>query len=68
MDPDVFWGGLLVAGAAFETYALINSRDGYTLSETTRKLFRVRTRVGRLVFGVAWCAFATWFLFHIVNQ
>jgi hypothetical protein len=65
-SADMVWGGLLVAGAAFEAYALVNGRDGDTLSESTRRWFRVRTRTGAAVFGVGWCAFATWFLFHIL--
>lgn len=67
MTPaDIVWGGLLAAGAAFEVYALRNGRSGDTLSESTRRWFRVRTPAGALVFGVAWCAFALWFLVHIL--
>jgi hypothetical protein len=66
-SADLVWGGLLVAGAAFEAYALANGRDGDTLSERTRSWFRVRTRPGAIVFGIGWCAFATWFLCHILN-
>lgn len=67
-SADLVWGGLLLAGAAFEVYALVNGRDGDTLSERTRSWFRVRTRTGALVFGVAWCVFATWFLLHILTE
>lgn len=66
-SADVVWGGLLAAGAAFEVYALVNGRDGDTLSERTRSWFRVRTRPGAVVFGVTWFVFATWFLFHIIG-
>lgn len=64
---DVIWGGLLAAGAAFEVYALRNGRSGDTLSESTRRWFRVRTKPGALVFGVLWCAFSAWFLVHILS-
>lgn len=66
-DADYIWGGLLLAGAAVEAWALYTLRSGDTLSETTRRLFRVNTRTGRWVFGVAWCGFATWFLFHVIG-
>jgi hypothetical protein len=66
-SADLVWGGLLTAGAAFEVYALANGRDGDTLSERTRSWFQVRTRAGAVVFGAAWCGFATWFLVHILT-
>lgn len=64
---DAVWGGLVVAGAAFEIYALRNGRSGDTLSETTRRTFRVRTTSGRIVFGLAWTGFAVWYLFHVLE-
>lgn len=64
---DLVWGGLLLAGAAFEAYALRNGRDGDTLSETTRRLFRVHTRPGKVVFAAAWLGFAAWYLLHILG-
>lgn len=64
--PDAVWGGLLLVGAAYETYALTNKRSDDTLSETTRRTFRVTTPVGRAVFAVAWTAFSTWFLGHVL--
>ncbi|MFG2747252.1 hypothetical protein ACGFY0_45380 [Streptomyces chartreusis] len=64
---DWVWGGLLTAGAAFEVYALRNGRGGDTLSERTRAWFRVRTRAGAWTFAVAWIAFASWYLVHIIG-
>jgi hypothetical protein len=66
VNPDVVWATLIAAGAAYEAYALISKRSGDTLSETTRKAFRVRTRTGALVFGTLWVSFSTWFLGHIL--
>lgn len=63
---DIVWGSLLLAGAVFEVYALLNARQGDTLSERTRTWFRVRTPLGALVFGFAWCGFAIWYLAHIL--
>lgn len=63
---DIVWAGILAAGAAFEAYALRNGRPGDTLSETTRKVFRVKTKAGALVFGTVWVSFSTWFLGHIL--
>lgn len=66
-SADWVWGGLLAAGAAFEVYALRNGRSGDTLSERTRSWFRVRTLAGRAVFTLAWIAFASWYLVHIIG-
>jgi hypothetical protein len=66
-DADFVWGGLLLAGAAIETWALCTARSGDTLSETTRRAFRVNTRAGRIVFGGAWAGFSVWFLAHILG-
>lgn len=63
---DIIWGGLILAGAGFEAYALRNGRDGDTISEATRRLFRVRTRAGKIVFASAWIGFASWYLGHIL--
>ncbi len=60
------WGGLLLAGAAVEAYALIAKREGDTLSETTRRAFRVETKRGAVAFGVLWTSFSGWFLGHIL--
>ena len=63
---DFVWGGLILAGTAFEVYALRNGRDGDTLSETTRRLFQVRSKAGKIIFTGAWLAFTVWYLFHII--
>ncbi len=60
------WGGLFLAGAAVEAWALLNKRSGDTLSETTRRAFRVRTPAGALAFGVLWSSFSVWFGGHIL--
>lgn len=68
-ESDFVWLGLILAGAAFETYALVNGRKGDTLSETTRSVFRVRTsRTGRRVFAGLWLAFSGWYLVHILHD
>lgn len=65
--PNAVWGALFLAGAAYETFALIDRQDGNTLSETTRRLFRVRNSVvGRWTFGTGWTVFAVWFWGHIL--
>lgn len=66
MNPDIVWGALIAAGVAYEAYTLTTKRSGDTLSETTRKAFRVRTRAGALAFGTLWVSFSTWFLGHIL--
>lgn len=64
---DLAWGGLILVGAAFETYALRNARRGDTLSESTRRWFRVHTKAGALVFGVGWAVFSVWYGWHILS-
>lgn len=67
-DADYIWGGLLLAGAAVEVWALRTAKAGDTLSESTRRWFRIKTsRVGRLVFAAAWAGFSTWYLLHILD-
>ncbi|UOB09055.1 hypothetical protein MQE23_08320 [Streptomyces sp. HP-A2021] len=68
MNPaDAVWGGLILAGAAFEVYALRNARVGDTLSESTRRWFRVHTKAGAVAFAVGWTGFAVWYLAHILD-
>jgi hypothetical protein len=64
---DVVWGGLILAGAGFEVYALRNAREGDTLSESTRRWFRVHTKAGAIVFAVGWVGFSVWYLAHILG-
>ncbi|WP_236244210.1 hypothetical protein [Streptomyces sp. CC210A] len=65
--PDLIWTTLLVLGAAYELYALADTKDGDTLSERVRAWFRVHTHPGRATFAIAWTGFATWFLIHILT-
>jgi len=53
--------------AITEGLALANKRQGDTLSEETRKVFRTRSAAGRIVFGSAWCGFSAWYLGHILK-
>lgn len=64
---DAVWGGLILAGAGFEVYALRNARAGDTLSESTRRWFRVHTKAGAVVFAVSWAAFSLWYGWHILS-
>lgn len=66
-EADLVWGGLVLAGAIFEAYTLANRRPGDTLSETTRRTFRVHTRPGRYAFLVAWAGFSLWYCGHILD-
>lgn len=64
---DLVWGGLILAGAAFEVYALRNARQGDTFSEAVRRWFRVHTKAGAVAFAVAWGGFAVWFAVHVLG-
>lgn len=66
-SADLVWGGIVIAGAAYEGWALVTKRSGDTLSERVRTWFRVRTCTGRAVFTVAWLVFSVWFLIHILS-
>lgn len=67
MDPNIVWGALFAAGGAYEIYAIFNKKNGDTLSERTRTLFRTKTKIGKTVFTAGWVAFSAWFLFHILG-
>jgi hypothetical protein len=67
VDPNIVWGALFAAGGAYEIYTIFNKKNGDTLSERTRSLFRVKTKIGKAVFTTAWLAFSAWFLVHIVG-
>ncbi|WP_329317342.1 hypothetical protein OG723_44095 (plasmid) [Streptomyces sp. NBC_01278] len=65
----IIWTLWTLLFALFETAALVNRRKGDTLSENTRRLFRVRTsKAGRAIFTVGWLGFAGWFLLHILTE
>lgn len=63
---DWVWGGIIAAGGVYEAAALVNKRPGDTLSETTRKAFRVHSVGGKILFGALWISFSSWFLGHIL--
>jgi len=48
--------------------ALDKRRDGSTLSEATRYIYRTDTRFGRCAFVASWLALATWFPIHILKR
>ncbi|OEJ21098.1 hypothetical protein [Streptomyces subrutilus] len=63
------WTLWTVVFAVAETIALVNRREGDTLSETTRRLFRTRTsKAGRAAFAVGWIGFSGWFAIHILSE
>ncbi|MFI9052541.1 hypothetical protein [Streptomyces sp. NPDC053427] len=65
----IVWAVWTALFGLFETWALINKKDGDTLSENTRKLFRTRTsKAGRAIFAVGWMGFSGWFLLHILTE
>lgn len=64
---DAVWGGLLVAGAVFETWALRTARQEATLSASTRRWFRVHTKAGAVCFAVVWTGTGVWYLNHILT-
>ncbi|MET9528242.1 hypothetical protein [Streptomyces coeruleorubidus] len=65
----ILWGGWALFFIVYETIALVSKRDDDTLSENTRRLFRVRTsKAGRAVFTVAVAGGAVWFLLHILTE
>lgn len=65
---DAVWLTILAGGLGYEAWTLYSRDVESTLSETTRRTFRVRTKPGRVLFAVSWSGFALWFLFHIVKE
>lgn len=61
----VLWAAWVAAFFALEIPAVLNAKKGDTLSEQFRLWFRVRYVLGRVVFLVAFYAFAVWFGPHI---
>lgn len=65
----LLWVAWTAAFILVETLALINRREGDTLSENVRALFRTRTsKVGRAIFAVVWFGFSGWFAIHILFE
>ncbi|MFJ5143040.1 hypothetical protein [Streptomyces sp. NPDC088707] len=65
----LLWGSWALFFAIYETVALANKKDDDTLSENTRKLFRVRSsKAGRAIFTVVLGGGAAWFLMHILTE
>lgn len=64
----VVWGFWLLYFVVFETVALIDRREGDTLSENVRKWFRTSTKRGAWTFRLVWITFAVWFYFHIPDM
>ncbi|MEV5049094.1 hypothetical protein AB0N20_32005 [Streptomyces griseoincarnatus] len=65
----LIWAGWTSLFALAETWALMNRKDGDTLSENVRTLFRIRTsKAGRAIFTVGWSGFSVWFLIHILTE
>jgi hypothetical protein len=65
----ILWSAWAAFFVIYETIALANRKDDDTLSENTRRLFRIRTsKVGRAVFTVILGGGAGWFLLHILTE
>jgi hypothetical protein len=63
------WSAWALFFAVYEAIALFNKKDDDTLSENTRKLFRVRSsKAGRAIFTVVLGGGAAWFLLHILTE
>ncbi|KIF04172.1 hypothetical protein PL81_20175 [Streptomyces sp. RSD-27] len=65
----VLWTAWAAFFVVYETITLFNRRGDDTLSENTRRLFRIRTsKAGRAVFTVAVAGGSVWFLLHILTE
>ncbi|MFJ7004134.1 hypothetical protein ACIQWY_29515 [Streptomyces albidoflavus] len=63
------WITWSVLFAIAEGVALANRREGDTLSENVRRLFRTRSsKAGRALFAVGWFGFSGWFGLHILTE
>lgn len=68
MNPDLVWFGTAAFVIFLELVGIIGRKPGDTITEQTRMWWRTDTKLGRIAFGVAWPAFAAWFLWHILWQ
>ena len=67
MNPgDAVWGGLILAGAAVETYALRTAQQEATLSAATRRWCRVHTKAGKVLFVGGWVGVSAWWIHHVI--
>lgn len=62
------WGAILAIAGAVEVYGIAAPNADDTLSEFTRWAFATDTTPGRVIFGLGWLGFASWFLVHILND
>ncbi|MFC9457444.1 hypothetical protein [Streptomyces sp. NPDC056983] len=63
------WAYIWTAWTAVFVIALANKRDGDTLLENFRRLFRTRkSKAGRAVFAFGWFGFSGWFAIHILTE
>lgn len=58
------WAVLFAAGTVAEV-ASLRRRDGATLSETTRALYRTHTPLGRAAFVTSWTGLSVWLVPHV---
>ena len=61
----ILWLLWLVAFAVLEGYTIRSKRKGDTLSETTRRWFGTKTKLGRWVWIASFGLFSAWFVVHI---
>ncbi|MFI8206737.1 hypothetical protein [Streptomyces sp. NPDC085937] len=65
----LLWGAWALFFVIYEAIALANKKDDDTLSENTRKLFRIRrSKAGRALFTVILGGGAVWFMLHILTE
>lgn len=65
----LLWTAWAAFFVVYETITLLNRRDDDTLSENTRRLFRIRTsKAGRAIFTIALAGGSVWFLLHILTE
>lgn len=62
------WSSLFAAGLAYEAWALRAPKDGYTLSEVIREVFRVNEKAGKAIFLGGYVGFSAWFVPHIAAR
>ncbi|MFB8026004.1 MULTISPECIES: hypothetical protein [unclassified Streptomyces] len=65
----IVWTLWVLFFSVYEAATLANRKKGDTLSENTRRLFRIHTsKAGRAIFTVGWLGFSGWFLLHILTE
>lgn len=65
--PVAVWASIAAAVGVLDVWAAWNAREGDSLSEVIRSLFRTHTPAGRVALVLAWAGLTGWLLPHLLR-